>query len=55
MINFNGKESSTIGNNLISSPYFSSIQYTKDSMSMFEDIVDGMNDIVYLIIGFSTF
>ena len=35
---------------LIDSNYFSSIQYTKDNISILEDIIDGMNNIVYLII-----
>ena len=35
---------------LIDSDYFSSIQYTKDNISVLEDIIDGMNNIVYLII-----
>ena len=35
---------------LIDSNYFSSIQYTKDNISVLEDIIDGMNNIVYLII-----
>lgn len=55
MINFGNDDIESTGNNLMNSSYFSSIQYTKDSMSIFEDIIDGMNDIVYLIIGFSTF
>ncbi len=35
---------------LINSNYFSSIQYTKDNIIILEDIIDGMNNIVYLII-----
>ena len=41
--------------NLLDSNYFSSIQYTDDSKKMLEDVINSMNDIVYLIIGFSTF
>ncbi len=55
MINFPDDNIEEIGNNLMNSNNFSSIQYTKDNMAIFEDIIDGMNDIVYLIIGFSTF
>ena len=40
---------------LLDSNYFSSIQYTDDSKKMLEDVINSMNDIVYLIIGFSTF
>ena len=46
---------STIGNDLIDSGYFSSVQYITDSMNMFQDIIRSMNDIVLLILGFSTF
>ncbi len=55
MLNFEDDSAEEVGNSLLSSNYFNSIQYTKDNMSIFEDIIDGMNDIVYLIIGFSTF
>ena len=46
---------STVGNDLIDSGYFSSVQYITDSMNMFQDIIRSMNDIVLLILGFSTF
>ena len=42
------------GNTLMSSDYFSNIQYTEDNMSMLQDIFDSMNNIVFLIIGFSS-
>ena len=42
------------GDTLISSDYFSNIQYTEDNMSMLQDIFDSMNNIVFLIIGFSS-
>ena len=35
---------------LIDSDYFSSVQYTSDSISILNDIIEGMNNIVYLII-----
>lgn len=46
---------STVGNDLIDSGYFSSVQYITDSINMFQDIIRSMNDIVLLILGFSTF
>lgn len=46
---------SEIGNDFIDSGYFSSVQYITDSMDMFQDIIRSMNDIVLLILGFSTF
>ena len=46
---------SEVGNLLIDSGYFSSVQYITDSMNMFQDIIRSMNDIVLLILGFSTF
>ncbi len=46
---------SEVGNQLIDSGYFSSVQYITDSMNMFQDIIRSMNDIVLLILGFSTF
>ena len=42
-------------NNLLDTGYFGAIQYTEDSMTMFNDIIRGMNNIVYLIIAFSSF
>ena len=35
---------------LMNTGYFTTIQYTIDSLDMFSDIISGMNDIVYLII-----
>lgn len=35
---------------LMDSGYFTTIQYTSDSLDMFNDIIDGMNNIIYLII-----
>ena len=35
---------------LMNTGYFTTIQYTVDSLDMFSDIISGMNDIVYLII-----
>ena len=43
------------GDILINSNYFSNIQYTEDNISMLQDIIDSMNNIVFLIIGFSSF
>ncbi len=43
------------GDTLLNSNYFSNIQYTEDSISMLQDIIDSMNSIVFLIIGFSSF
>ena len=42
------------GDTLMASDYFSNIQYTEDNMSMLQDIFDSMNNIVFLIIGFSS-
>ena len=42
------------GDILMNSDYFSNIQYTEDNMSMLQDIFDSMNNIVFLIIGFSS-
>ncbi len=42
-------------NNLLDTGYFGAIQYTEDNMEMFNDIIAGMNNIVYLIIAFSSF
>ena len=39
---------------LMDTGYFTTIQYTDDSLDMFEDIISGMNDIVYLIIAASS-
>ncbi len=43
------------GNAILESEYFSNIQYTQDSISMLQDIIDSMNNIVFLIIAFSSF
>lgn len=55
MTNMDNTNKEETGTNLINSNYFSSIQYTDDSKKMLEDVINSMNDIVYLIIGFSTF
>lgn len=39
---------------LMDTGYFTTIQYTVDSLDMFSDIISGMNDIVYLIIAASS-
>ena len=44
-----------LSNNLLDTGYFGTIQYTTDNMEMFNDIIAGMNNIVYLIIAFSSF
>ena len=44
-----------LSNNLLDTDYFGAIQYTEDNMDMFNDIIAGMNNIVYLIIAFSSF
>ena len=44
-----------LSNNLLETKYFGAIQYTEDNMDMFNDIIAGMNNIVYLIIIFSSF
>ena len=44
-----------LSNNLLDTGYFGAIQYTEDNMKMFNDIIAGMNNIVYLIILFSSF
>ena len=44
-----------LSNNLLETNYFATIQYTTDNMEMFNDIIAGMNNIVYLIIAFSSF
>ncbi len=44
-----------LSNNLIETNYFSTIQYTSDSMKTFNDVIVGMNNIVYLILAFSSF
>ena len=48
--NIGNNNSSKLSEELINSNYFSSIQYTKENISILEDIIDGMNNIVYLII-----
>ena len=44
-----------LSNSLLETDYFGAIQYTTDNMEMFNDIIAGMNNIVYLIIAFSSF
>ena len=44
-----------LSNNLLDTGCFGAIQYTEDNMDMFNDIIAGMNNIVYLIIAFSSF
>lgn len=44
-----------LSSNLLDTGYFGAIQYTEDNMDMFNDIIAGMNNIVYLIIAFSSF
>ena len=44
-----------LSNSLLETGYFGAIQYTTDNMEMFNDIIAGMNNIVYLIIAFSSF
>ena len=43
-----------LGTTLMNSNYFTSIQYSSDSISMLNDILDSMNNIVFLIIAFSS-
>ena len=44
----------SLATELIDSGYFTNIQYTTDSLDMFNDIVDGLNNIIYLIIAASS-
>ena len=44
-----------LGKTLMDSGYFSSIQYSNDSLDMLNDILNSLNNIVFLIIGFSSF
>ena len=44
-----------LSNNLLDTGYFGAIQYTEDNMDMFNDIIDVINIIVYIIIAFSFF
>lgn len=44
-----------LGSTLMDSDYFTSIQYSSDSINMLNDILNSMNNIVFLIIGFSSF
>ena len=44
----------SLATQLIDSGYFTNIQYTTDSLDMFNDIVDGLNNIIYLIIAASS-
>ena len=43
------------GNIVMDSNYFSTIQYSDDNMDMLNDIINNMRNIVYLILGFSSF
>ena len=49
------KDQEELANHLLENGNFTTIQFTADSMDMFYDIIGGMNNIVYLIIAFSTF
>ena len=51
----NSSNKEKLSNNLLDTGYFGAIQYTEDNMEMFNDIIAGMNNIVYLIIAFSSF
>ena len=56
LVNLNDStDKEKISNNLLDTEYFGAIQYTEDNMQMFNDIIAGMNNIVYLIIAFSSF
>ena len=44
-----------VGNKLMESGSFSGIQYSSDTMEMFLDVINSLNNIVFLVIGFSTF
>ena len=44
-----------VGNKLMESGHFSGIQYSSDTMEMFLDVINSLNNIVFLVIGFSTF
>ena len=43
-----------LATDLLDSGYFTNIQYTVDSLDVFNDIVDGLNNIIYLIIAASS-
>ena len=51
----NSTNKEKLSNNLLDTGCFGAIQYTEDNMKMFNDIIAGMNNIVYLIIVFSSF
>ncbi len=55
MTTMDEEKTQEIGDALLKIDYFSNIQYTTDSMNMFQDIIRSLNDIVFLILGFSTF
>ena len=56
LVNLNDStDKEKLSNNLLDTGYFGAIQYTEDNMQMFNDIIAGMNNIVYLIIAFSSF
>ena len=44
-----------LSNNLLATNNFATVSYTTDNIEMFNDIIAGMNNIVYLIIIFSSF
>ena len=48
-------ETEDVGNKLMDSGKFSGIQYSSDTMEMFLDVIESLNHIVFLVIGFSTF
>ncbi len=54
ILNMDG-EAEDVGNHLMESGLFSGIQYSSDTMEMFEDVINSLNNIVFLVIGFSTF
>lgn len=52
--NVNELDHEQLSMELMDTGYFTTIQYTIDSLDMFSDIISGMNDIVYLIIAASS-
>ena len=50
----NNDNHEALATELIDSGYFTNIQYTVDSLDVFNDIVDGLNNIIYLIIAASS-
>lgn len=56
LVNLNAKtDKEKLSNNLLDTGSFGAIQYTEDNIKIFNDIIAGMNNIVYLIIFFSSF